>query len=254
MSIEPEDPDFVNALARGLDVIKSFGQKAELLTLAQTAARVGLSRGTTRRLLMTLEALGYVRQEGRGFRLTPRILDLGYSYLSSMPIWKAAQPILKEVVDTIDQSCSLGVLDGHDIVYIARTPPSHLAYLPVSPGTRMPAHVNAMGVVLLSCLGPDELQGYFANARLEQITKYTRTDEAEIRKALIRAAHDQYAISDRQMHIGIRSIAVPVPSRSGRPEVAINISADVSRATKSDMINQFLPVLRRAAEQLSFAF
>jgi len=225
MPLAPDDPDFVNALARGLSVITSFGQHAEIQTLSEVAAKTSLSRGTARRLLLTLEALGYVRSDGKTFRLAARALNLGYAYLSSLPIWKMAQPIMKEVVTELDESCSLGVLDDHDVVYIARLPPKHLSFLPVNLGTRMPAHINAMGQVLLAEFSSDELDRYFANAKFERITRYTPTSEGAIRKVLARVAKDRYALSDQQLQLGLRSIAVPVPFKSGRAEVAINVSA-----------------------------
>ena len=154
MPLEPDDPDFVNALARGLAVITSFGQHAEVQTLSDVAAKTGLTRGTARRFLLTLEALGYVRSDGKSFRLAPKTLNLGYAYLSSLPLWKAAQPIMKDLVETLNESCALGVLDEHDIVYIARLPPKHLSFIPVNLGTRMPAHINAMGQVLLAQFSP----------------------------------------------------------------------------------------------------
>ena len=150
VAITPDDPDFVNALARGLGIITCFGQEREQLTLSEVAAVAGLSRGTARRFLLTLEALGYVRCDGKAFKLAPKTLNLVYAYLSSLPLWKAAQPIMKLVVDELNESCALGVLDDHDVVYIARIPPKHLSFIPVNLGTRMPAHVNAMGQVLLA--------------------------------------------------------------------------------------------------------
>lgn len=251
--ITSQDPDFVNALARGLGVITCFDQDAEVLTLSEIAAKTRLTRGTARRFLLTLESLGYVRCDGKTFRLTPKVLNLGYAYLSSLPLWKAAQSIMKDVVDELDESCSIGVLDGHDVVYIGRIPPKHLSFIPVQPGTRMPAHINAMGQVLLAQLNSQELDAYFRNATYEKITKYTLTDEAAIRKVLTRVAKDRYALSDRQLQIGIRSIAVPIPSKSGRSEVAINATANESRASKRELIMRFLPVLRRAADQLGHA-
>jgi len=251
VSLDSEDPDFVSALARGLTVIKAFGQGADSLTLSEVAQRTDLSRGTARRLLLTLETLGYVRQDGKQFKLSPKILELGYTYLSSIPVWKAAQPVMQKVVDKLDQSCALGVLDGYDVVYIARTPPKHLAYLPVTPGTRMPAHVNAMGQVLLANLSAEELDGYFKLAPRERLTKFTLVDEQEIRKTLKKVARDHYALSDRQIHSGIRAIAVPIPSRHGRPEFSLNASAEESRASRSDLIEKFLPILRAAADELS---
>jgi IclR family pca regulon transcriptional regulator len=252
-SIATDDPDFVNALARGLGVITCFGKQAEVLTLSQIAAKTGLTRGTARRFLLTLEALGYVRCDGRLFQLTPKVLNLGYAYLSSLPLWQAAQPIMKDVVDELDESCSIGALDGQDVVYICRIPPKHLSFIPIQPGTRMPAHINAMGQVLLAQLSSEQLDAYFRNATFEKITKYTLTDEAAIRKVLTRVAKDRYAISDRQLQIGIRSIAVPIPARSGYSQVAINAAANEGRASKRDLIQRFLPVLRRAADQIAHA-
>jgi len=253
MPLEPDDPDFVNALARGLAVITSFGQHAEVQTLSDVAAKTGLTRGTARRFLLTLEALGYVRSDGKSFRLAPKTLNLGYAYLSSLPLWKAAQPIMKDLVETLNESCALGVLDEHDIVYIARLPPKHLSFIPVNLGTRMPAHINAMGQVLLAQFSPNELDDYFRNAKLEKITHYTPTSEAAIRKALAGVAEDGYALSDQQLQLGLLSIAVPVPVRSGRPEVAMNVSAGDHRVTKRELVRRFLPILRRAADQLAHA-
>jgi IclR family pca regulon transcriptional regulator len=253
MSITPDDPDFVNALARGLSVITSFGRDAEVLTLSQIAEKTRLTRGTARRFLLTLEALGYVRFDGKAFKLAPRALNLGYAYLSSLPLWKVAQPIMKDVVDELQESCALGVLDDHDVVYIARLPPKHLSFIPVNLGTRMPAHLNAMGQVLLAELSAKELDDYFRNAKLEKITQYTLTSEAAIRKSLARVARDRYALSDQQLQLGLRSIAVPIPAKSGRTEVALNASAEGPRASKQDLVRRFLPVLRRAADQLAHA-
>jgi IclR family transcriptional regulator, pca regulon regulatory protein len=253
MPLDANDPDFVNALARGLAVITSFGEQAEQQTLTDVAAKTGLTRGTARRFLLTLEALGYVRGDGKSFRLAPKTLNLGYAYLSSLPLWKAAQPIMKDLVDELNESCALGVLDDHDIVYIARLPPKHLSFVPVNLGTRMPAHVNAMGQVLLAEFSPQELDDYFRNAKLEKVTRYTPTSEVAIRRALAGVAEAGYALSDQQLQLGLRSIAVPVPVRSGRPEVAINISAEDHRVSKRDLIRRFLPVLRRAAAHLAHA-
>jgi IclR family pca regulon transcriptional regulator len=253
MPLESNDPDFVNALARGLAVITCFGPHAESQTLSEVAAKTGLTRGTARRFLLTLEALGYVRCDGKSFRLAAKTLNLGYAYLSSLPLWKTAQPIMKDVVEELNESCSLGVLDDHDVVYIARLPPKHLSFIPVNLGTRMPAHVNAMGQVLLAEFSPEELDRFFQNAKLEKITRYTPTSEGAIRRALARVAKDGFALSDQHLQLGLRSIAVPVPVRSGRPEVAMNVSAEDHRVTKRELVCRFLPVLRRAADQLGHA-
>jgi IclR family pca regulon transcriptional regulator len=251
MAITPDDRDFVSALARGLGVITSFTDDAEAMTLSEIAVKTHLTRGTTRRLLLTLESLGYVGFDGKVFRLTSRVLNLGYAYLSSLPLWKVAEPVMKGVVDELNESCSLGVLDGQHIVYVARVRPRHLSFTPINVGTRMPAHSNAMGQVLLAELTPRELDDYFRRAKFEKFTKYTPADEPTVRRALRRVVRDRFALSDQMLEIGRRSIAVPVRFKSGRANVALNSSAVESRASKHDLITRFLPRLREAAEQLA---
>jgi len=253
MAIDSSDPDYVNALARGLAIITAFGHNSEALSLSDVAEKTRLSRGTARRFLLTLESLGYLRFDGKTFRLTPKTLDLGYSYLSSLPLLKAAHPIMQDVVSKLGESCALGVLDGHDVVYIARIPPKTFSFINVPIGTRMPAHLNAMGQVLLSELSEGELEIYLSVARLPATTKFALVDPAAIRKQIARVAKDQYAISDQQLQIGMRSIAVPVRSRSGRTDVAINIAAGDKPVSKKELIDGYLPVLRQAAFQIGQA-
>jgi IclR family pca regulon transcriptional regulator len=253
MAIDIKDPEFVTALSRGLGVIACFGPGAEMQTISNVAKRVNLSRGSARRLLLTLEAIGFIRMDGKLFSLTPKILMLGYAYLSSMPLWKKAQPIMQDVVNELNQSCSLGVLDGTDVVYLARIPPNHLAYLAVTPGTRMPAHMNAMGLALLAQLDDAELSAYFKTARFEKLTRMTLSDETAVLDAIHRTARRGYAVSDQQIQIGIRSIAVPIPSRKGRPQFAINASTQVDQTSDADFVLRDLPSLRRAADLLAHA-
>jgi IclR family pca regulon transcriptional regulator len=251
MPISREDPEFISALERGLAVIKAVSHEPGALTLTEVAKRTNLPRGTARRLLLTLEALGYVRQVDKAFSLTPSVLELGYAYLSAIPVWKAAQPIMQDVVDQINQSCAIGVLNGLDVVYIARTPPKNVAHLSVTPGARFPAHINAMGQVLLAEFSDAELDFYLSNANKTAVTKFTLVDEDEIRKTLKKVKRDGYAISDKQIHAGIRALAVPIISARGKVEFAINTTAEESRTSRSDMIERYLPVLRDAAKQLS---
>ena len=253
-AINRNNPDFVSALERGLEVIKAFGADADGLTLSEVAIRTGLTRGTARRFLLTLHALGYLRLEGKTFHLAPKALDLGYAYLSSLPIWKAAHPIMKEVTETLGESCSLGVLDGVDVVYIARQPPKHSTFSPINVGMRMPAYINAMGRVLLAGLSPSQLDDYFSRAILKKITAHTVASEPALRTLLKKISADQYALAERQADVGILSIAVPVLSRSGRMEFALNASSVAGRASKADLKGRFLPVLRSAAEQLGRSF
>lgn len=210
------DPDFVTALARGVELISAFGTRFETLTITQAAARTGLSRGTARHVLLTLEALGFARQEAKSFTLTPKALVLGYAYLSSIPLWEFARPVMQRVVEELDQSRALGVLAARDVVCIARTLPSRLSCLPTKPGTRMPAHVNAVGQILLARLSEEEINDCFCNTRLEKLTRFTLDDEPQIRQALKKATQDGYASSDRQIQMGSDRSRSPFPAAMAR--------------------------------------
>jgi IclR family pca regulon transcriptional regulator len=206
-----------------------------------------LNRGTARRFLLTLEALGYVAQDERHFRLLPRVMELGFAYLSSVPLWEQAQPLMKAIVDQIDEACSLAVLDGTEVVYLARVPPRHLYTIPVHIGTRMPAYVNAMGRVLLAELDEPALAEYFRRAELKKINPHTVADEIGLRAVLQAARAQGYAMPEHEMHEGRRSIAVPIRNRQGVAVAAMNISAMTSRASREDFLERFLPLLRNAA-------
>jgi IclR family pca regulon transcriptional regulator len=250
MPIDENHPDFVTAFARGLAVIRTFERGAEALTLSQVAARTQLTRGSARRFLLTLEALGYVTQDGNVFRLSPKVLDLGYAYLSSVPLWEKAQPFMKEIVDQLDESCSLGVLDGEDVVYIARVPPRHVYTIPVQVGTRMPAYVNAMGRVLLAALPDAELDRYFSTLTPRRLTPRTTTDIPTLRNVIQEVRRCGYAMPEDEVYEGRRSLAVPIRNRNGETVAAINISAMNSRADRTRFLECFLPLLQHAARQI----
>ncbi|MEM5386795.1 IclR family transcriptional regulator C-terminal domain-containing protein [Paraburkholderia phymatum] len=250
MPIDEHHADFVTAFARGLAVIRTFEHGADRLTLSQVAARTNLTRGSARRFLLTLEALGYVTQDGNSFRLSPKVLDLGYSYLSSLPLWEKAQPFMKEIVDTIDESCSLGVLDEGEVVYIARVPPRHIYTIHMQVGSRMPAYVNAMGRVLLAALGDAELEDYFAALQPKKLTPRTITSVAEIRRIVNETRDKGYVITEDEVYEGRRSVAVPIRNREGQAIASINISAMDSRANRETFEKKFLPLLSNAAQQI----
>lgn len=251
MIIDENHPDFVTSFARGLSVIRCFGKGAEHLTLSEVAARTGLTRGTARRLLLTLESIGYVKMEEGVFRLQPRVLDLGYAYLSSVPLWELAQPFMKSIVDKIDESCGLAVLDNTDVVYIARVPPTHVYTIPVQVGMRMPAFINAMGQVLLAELSDTELDALFQIADLKKLTKYTDIDPLSIRATLKRVREQGYAMPIDQVYEGRVSLAVPIRNREGKAIAAMNVSAMLSRVTLEQCTNEFLPMLLNATQQIS---
>jgi IclR family pca regulon transcriptional regulator len=242
--------EFVIALARGLAVIKAFDKDASALSLTDVAKCTGLARATSRRLLFTLETLGYVRSDGKHFSLTPRVLELGYAYLASKPLADLALPIIKQVVEELGESCSLAVLDGEDIVYIARVPPKHLMTIPVNVGSRLPAFITSTGRVLLAALPSDELSNILAAISVRKFTRFTVTKQ-KLPAVLRLVAAQGYALADQELEEGLRALAVPVRSRTGAVVAALNVSAHAMRASKADMIRKYLPVLLRAAEQIS---
>jgi IclR family transcriptional regulator, pca regulon regulatory protein len=253
MAIKENDPDYVTALVRGLSVIRCFDRGFESLTLSEVAARTALHRGTARRFLLTLEAIGYISQNGRKFRLSPKVLDLGYAYLSSVPLWEQAQPFMKEIVDQVDESCSIAVLNGTDVVYLARLPPRHLHTVPVHVGTRMPAYVNSMGRVLLAELDEPALAEYFRHAERPKLNRYTVTSEAVLRRILQDTRRNGYSLMEHELHEGRRSMAVPIRNRDNAAVASINLSALMSRATKKDFLERFLPMLHKAASTIGKA-
>lgn len=243
--------DYVLSLERGLGVIQSFGHDAERMTLSDVARRTGLSRAAARRFLLTLAELGYVAFDGKRFSLTPRVLGLGYAYLSSHTVVDVAQPILERVSERLHESCSLSVLDGAEIVYIARVPTKRIMSVTISIGTRLPAHATSMGQVLLAALAPAELDTYFRAADLKPFTAHTLTGETQLRAHLARIAQQGYSLVDQELEAGLRSVAVPVRDRAGRVIAAMNVSSHAARATQTEMVRALLPELRRAAADLT---
>lgn len=247
MPIDRDDPDFVASLDRGLAVIRSFGHGSEALGFSDVAQKTGLNRTTARRFLLTLEAIGYLRSDGKLFRLTPKVLDLGYAYLASLPIWEVAQRYMKEIVDQVDESCSLAVLDGTDVVYVARVPPKHFMTLPLHLGTRLPAYVSALGRVLLAHLDEAALNAYFKNAPFRKYTEATVIDPQALRQALSEVRDKDFALLEGELVEERRSIAVPVYARDRRVIAAINLSVHSSRASRERLLNEYLPLLNSAA-------
>jgi IclR family transcriptional regulator, pca regulon regulatory protein len=256
--------DFVASLARGLEIIRAFSAPREVgdagsagpvgptdaLTSSQVAARVGVARAVARRFLLTLTDLGYVATDGKYYRLTARVLDLGYAYLSSMPFSNVATEFLQEVSEQTKESCSASVLDGHDIVYVARVAARRILSISLSIGTRLPANCTSMGRVLLAALPKTELEKYLEEVELLRRTPNTVVDKKRLREILDEVARDDYALTNGELEEGLRSIAVPVRSSSGRVFAAINISTQAGRITKTQLQKEFLPVLRKASQRI----
>lgn len=246
--MSPRGPDFVQSLERGLAVIRAFDADHRSLTLSEVAAATGVTRAAARRFLLTLAELGYVRNHGRYFSLTARVLELGYAYLSSLSLPEVAEPHLEALVAQVDESSSLSVLDGTDIVYVARVPVRRIMTVAISVGTRFPAYATSMGRVLLAGQTDDWLDGYFATAALTSITARTMADAKRLRAELQRIRRDGYALVDQELEEGLRSIAAPIRDREGRAAAAINLSTHASRTTVETMRDTLLtPLLETAS-------
>lgn len=251
--LEITNTDFVRALAKGLAVIEAFDAQAPAMTLSDVARRTGLSRGTARRLLLTLVELGYAAFDGKLFSLKPRVLNLGFAYLYSHNVWQLAQPFLVEVVEKLHESCSIAVLDGAEIVYVARVPTAErIMSINLGLGTRLPAHATSMGRVLLAHRSPGEVEGLLQRTgSLKKYTPRTITDPDELMEALKQVRKQGWAMIDQELELGLRSLAVPIFDFAGCAVAALNIGTQASRWTVNALQKDALPVLRGAAQSIA---
>jgi IclR family pca regulon transcriptional regulator len=250
---KPENPpaedsrSYVTALARGLSVMKAFDEQHAQLTLSDVARIVGLPRASARRALLTLESLGYVTSNGRMFSLSPQVLTLARAYLASSPVPRVAQGFLENVSETLGESCSLSILHGDEVIYIARSTRKRIGSLHRDVGAHLPAHCTSMGRVLLAALADNELDEFLARATLNGFTPYTVTDKDQLGEILLKVRRNGYSLVDQELEIDLRSIAVPVQNASGRVIAGMNVSAQASRTPKKQLTDRFLPALRDAA-------
>lgn len=241
---------YVQSLERGLSVITAFGPDSPQMTLSDVARATGLTRAAARRFLLTLVDLGYVRTDGKLFELTPKVLDLGYAYLSSISLPGVAEPHLEQLVAETHESSSMSVLDGRDIVYVARVPTSRIMTVAINVGTRFPAYATSMGRVLLAGLPEDKLDEYLAQVHLDQLTQRTVSSAEALRAVLDEVRRQGYALVDQELEAGLRSLAAPVHDKRGRVIAAVNISSHVTRLTREKATREFLPLLLDTARRI----
>ncbi|MDD7941397.1 IclR family transcriptional regulator C-terminal domain-containing protein [Actinomycetospora lutea] len=247
-------PDFIEALARGLDVITAFGAARPVMTLAEVAAATGLARPTARRILLTLAELGYVRAVERGFVLTPRVLDLGVAYVDALGLWEVARPHLERLVERTGESCSIAQLDGSDIVYVARVAVPKIVALSVQIGTRFPALATSLGKVQLAALPPDELERVLAEPTRSGLTPRWRPEPDE-RDAVLREVRARgWALTDEQLAAGIRSVAAPLRDGEGRVIAGVNVNCHAAETSVDHLLGHHLPLLLQAAGDISADF
>ncbi|MFP4073000.1 MAG: IclR family transcriptional regulator C-terminal domain-containing protein [Actinomycetota bacterium] len=243
--------DFIQSLERGLLVINSFSRDHPSQTLSEVAERTGLTRATSRRILLTLSDLGYVDQKGRAFALTPKVLDLGYSFLSSFHVVEVAQPPLERLVEEVHESSSMSVLDGTDIVYVARVPTTRIMTIALALGSRLPAYPTSMGRVLLAGLSDADLDRYMDRATFERLTPHTITSPKQIRAVIRSVRSDGYALVDQELEEGVRSIAAPIHNGRGEVVAAMNVSCHASRVSVERMHEELKPRLLSTASEIS---
>jgi IclR family pca regulon transcriptional regulator len=250
-ALTSDDRDFVTALASGLEVILAFDESHPRMTLSEVATRTGMNRAKARRFLLTLHALGYVRKQQRHFELAPKVLQLGYAFLSANNFRSVIQQVLEEITSESGESSSLGVLDGDSVIYVARSSSRHrLMAITLSVGTRLPAAHTSMGRVLLAQLSDTELDGFLERVELERHTPATITDKSELKQRILEARQQGYAIADQELDSGLRSLAVPAFNANGRLLGAINISTNAARVDLDTLMRDYLPLLQEKARQI----
>ena len=245
------DPNFMTSLARGLTVIQAFSPQSLHLSISQLSKRTGLPRASVRRCLHTLSKLGFAgSDDGRTFYLLSRVLPLGHSYLSSLPLSTVAQPVLERLSHILHESSSIAILDGIEIVYVARANVTRIVAIDLGVGTRLPAFCTSIGRVLLANLPAEEIEALLPRIEFSRYTDRTLTSVEQLRRALLSVRRDGYAIVDEELEVGLRSMAVPVQNSTGRVLAAINSGVNGQRVSVQDMQTRFLPYLRAAAQEL----
>jgi IclR family transcriptional regulator, pca regulon regulatory protein len=250
MAREEAGPDFIEALARGLDVLRSFHPGRLVSTLSEIAADTGLARPTVRRILLTLEAIGYVRARDRGYALTPRVLELGMTYINSLDRWDVARPHMERLVAQTNESTSMAQLDGSDIVYVARVAVPKIVALSVRIGTRFPAVATSMGKVLLAALTPEQLENALAEEGRSGVTPKWQPRPNELDRVLREVRAKGWALADQDLAPGIRSIATGVRNGDGRIVAAVNITVHAAETPVETLTGEYLPLLLHTAAEI----
>lgn len=250
-SLQSSDRDYVSALASGLDIIMAFDNAHPRMTLSEVAERTGMNRAKARRFLLTLQALGYVHKEQRYFELAPKVLQLGYSYLASNNHRSVIQKFLEGITAQCGESSSLGVLDGGEVIYLARSSAPHrLMAITLSVGTRLPAAHTSMGRVLLAQLSDQELDAYLDILPLKRYTDKTIIETLPLKNCIKKVREQGYAIVDQELDSGLRSLAVPAFDANGKLLGAINISTNAARVDTSTLLKTYLPILQETASEI----
>ncbi len=244
------ETDFIGGFAKGLMVIEAFGEAKPRLTITDVSKETGLDRATARRCLLTLAELGYAAYDGKFFELTPKILRLGHAYLSATPLPRLVQPYLDQLSERVGQSASASVLDGVEIVYVARAAQKRVMSINLTPGSRLPAYCASMGRVLLAALPEAEARAIVEASDRKVNTPYTKTAPEALMEELAGVRRNGFALIDQELEIGLRSIAVPLENARGRVVAALNIGAPAALASAEEMVTRYLPAMREVQAAL----
>jgi IclR family pca regulon transcriptional regulator len=250
-STERASDGFVQSFARGLSVIRAFDATRPTQTLSEVSTATGLTRAGARRILLTLQSLGYVQVNGRQFGLTPKVLELGFAYLTSLPFWNLAQPVMERLVESIHESCSASVLDGTEIVYVLRVPTRQIMTINLGIGSRLPAYCTSMGRVLLSALPDEQLDQVLRSSDLRARTARSETGIEALRLRIDKIRTQGWALVDQELELGLISLSAPIRDRHGRIVAALNVSGHASRTTSRQMLKLYLEPLQKAAAEVS---
>ncbi|MDQ0390518.1 IclR family transcriptional regulator domain-containing protein [Labrys monachus] len=250
---DASDRDYVNSLARGLEVIKVFTRRTPKMTLSEVAQATGMTRATVRRFLLTLVREGYVDTNGKHFNLRPKILELGFSALSSMDIWDVAQPIMNELSEKLQESCFAAVLDHDSVIYVARATSNRRVNVGINIGSRVPAHCVSTGRVLLAALPPDLLHHYLDEMTLTKFTPNTITSKVQLRGLIDEVRLQGWSIVDQELEVGLRSLSVPVRDGQGKIVAALNVCCPSMRITPEEMRTRVLAETQAASNQITRA-
>lgn len=250
--LSPSSRDYVNALARGLEVITVFTRFTPKMTLSEIAQATGMTRATVRRFLLTLAHEGYVQINGKHFTLTPKVLQLGFSALSSMDLWDVAQPVMNELSEKLSESCFAAVLDDQSVIYVARaTPNNRRVNVGISIGSRVPAYCVSTGRVLLAALPEEAVHRYIEDMVFTKFTPNTITSKVQLRSLLDEVRRQGWSIVDQELEVGLRSLSVPIRDGSGHIVAALNVCCPSTRIGLDDMKTRILAMTLEASRNIT---
>jgi IclR family pca regulon transcriptional regulator len=244
--------EIVQSLLKGLVVIQAFNQQRPTMSLSEVASVTGYTRAAARRFLLTLVSEGYAKQAGKQFSLTPKVLNLGFAYLASQDIWINGKPLMRQLVEQLNESCSAAVLEGNDVVYVARVATTkRIMSISLNVGTRLPAFATSLGRVLLANLSDSDLENFLNDCEMKKYTEHTLTDKAQLIAKIAQVKQQGYSVVEQELELGLTSISVPVVDGMGNVVAALSISTHVSQTSKEQLLSTILPALKSCANNIA---